>query len=71
MNAEARPVAPGPEAPAIGAMNANWALQALADAGIRVLDARLGGRVYRRVSWTVGPGAPDVVAVAVEPEGPT
>ncbi len=49
----------------VGADNAHWTLQALAADGVRVLQHDLGGRAYRRLSWTVGPGAPVAEAVPV------
>lgn len=49
----------------VGDDNACWALDALERDGIRLLHHDLGGATYRRLSWTVGPQAPSVVAVAV------
>jgi chemotaxis protein CheD len=49
----------------VGAKNAQWALCALAEAGIRVVDQQLGDNVYRRVRWAVGPEWPQVRAVQV------
>jgi chemotaxis protein CheD len=49
----------------VGSLNVAWALDALAADGVRVLHHDVGGRSYRRLSWTVGPGAPRVTAVAV------
>jgi chemotaxis protein CheD len=49
----------------VGDSNARWALDALDDAGIRVLSSDVGGASYRRLSWTVGPDAPQVTAVQV------
>jgi chemotaxis protein CheD len=49
----------------VGADNADWALDALARDGVRVLDHDVGGTVYRKLAWTVGVGAPQVVAVPV------
>jgi valyl-tRNA synthetase len=37
----------------------------LAEDGIRVLAQDLGGCAYRRLSWTVGIGAPQVTSVPV------
>lgn len=51
--------------PHVGIANASWALDALERHGIRVLLHDLGGHAYRRFSWTVGHGAPQVVAVEV------
>ena len=55
-------IAPGA---AVGDGNARWVLDALASEGIEVLRHDLGGHVYRRLSWTVGPVAPRVVAVPI------
>ena len=49
----------------VGENNARWALDALAYDGVRVLFDDLGGTTYRRLSWTVGPAAPQVTAVPV------
>jgi chemotaxis protein CheD len=49
----------------VGAKNASWALDALAQAGIRVLQHDLGGNRYRRLSWAVGSEGPQVTAVQV------
>ena len=49
----------------VGAKNAQWALCALEDAGIRVVDQQLGDNAYRRVRWTVGHHLPQVRAVQV------
>ena len=49
----------------VGERNADWALDALARDGVPVLQHDLGGRRYRRLSWTVGPEAPRVTAVAI------
>ncbi len=54
-----------PRASDVGANNARWTLEALALDGIRVLHQDVGGNAYRRLSWTVGPDAPHVTAVAV------
>lgn len=50
----------------VGGLNAQWTLQALALDGVQVLHHDLGGSAYRRLSWTVGTGAPelDVLPVA-------
>ena len=50
----------------VGASNAEWALWALARDRIRVIHHDLGGCGYRRVSWTIGPGAPAVITVPVQ-----
>lgn len=49
----------------VGDDNAQWALDALAQDGVRVLFHDLGGNTYRRLSWVVGPDLPQVTAVAV------
>jgi len=49
----------------VGADNAGWALRALARDGVCVLDRDTGGDVYRKLAWTVGDGAPEVVAVRI------
>ena len=49
----------------VGVANAGWVIQALARDGVRVLALDTGGNAYRRLSWTVGPWAPQVTAVAV------
>lgn len=49
----------------VGENNARWALDALAYDGVRVLFEDLGGSTYRRLTWTVGPAAPQVTAVPV------
>ena len=48
----------------VGQANAAWALAALAADGITVLRRDVGGAVYRRVRWTIGPGDPEVMATA-------
>ena len=47
----------------VGDDNAQWALRTLAAQGVRVLSVDVGGRVYRRLRWTVGPQAPQIEAV--------
>lgn len=47
----------------VGDDNAQWALRALAAQGVRVLSTDVGGPVYRRLRWTVGPQAPQIEAV--------
>jgi chemotaxis protein CheD len=49
----------------VGASNAQWTLQDLAADGVRVLHQDVGGSSYRKLSWTVGPQAPEVTAVPV------
>ncbi len=50
----------------VGAANASWAVQAMADAGIHVLGGELGGNAYRKLRWTVGPAEPELIAVATD-----
>jgi chemotaxis protein CheD len=49
----------------VGDTNAGWVLDALAARGVRVWLQDLGGDVYRRLSWTVGPEEPQVASVLV------
>ena len=53
------------QASSVGDDNAMWVFDALAADGIPVLEHDVGGAVYRRLRWTVGHAAPQVVAVAV------
>lgn len=50
----------------VGAANAAWAVQALADQGITVLGGELGGNAYRKLRWTVGPTEPELQAVPTD-----
>lgn len=49
----------------VGASNTCWAMDALASAGVKVVQHDTGGRAYRRLAWTVGSSAPVVTSVAV------
>ncbi len=49
----------------VGHSNVQWALEALAGDGVPVLQHHVGGSVYRRLRWTVGPTLPQVTAVQV------
>jgi chemotaxis protein CheD len=49
----------------VGDSNADWVLDALADRRVQVMHQDLGGGVYRRLSWTVGPEEPQVTSVLV------
>ena len=49
----------------VGDDNVRWAVDTLIADGIRIVATDVGGSAYRRLAWTVGPGAPEVVAVAV------
>jgi chemotaxis protein CheD len=51
----------------VGQANARWALETLAQEGVPVLIHDLGGCSYRKLSWTVGPDRPQVIAVDVYP----
>lgn len=54
-----------PDESHVGEMNARWALDELDRLGIRIMDADVGGRVYRKVQWAVGIGDPVVRSVRV------
>lgn len=45
----------------VGAANIDWARQILRREGIAVLDEDVGGQSYRRLSWRVGPGLPQLI----------
>lgn len=49
----------------VGDANAEWTLGMMRERGVRVIGQDLGGRVYRRLRWTVGVAAPEVSRVAV------
>ncbi len=49
----------------VGDNNVQWVFDALAADGIPVLDHDVGGRVYRKLGWTVGHAPPQVIAVPV------
>jgi chemotaxis protein CheD len=49
----------------VGDSNAGWVMDALAGRGVKVLLQDLGGEVYRRLAWTVGPEEPQVTSVLV------
>jgi chemotaxis protein CheD len=49
----------------VGDQNARWALDALDADGVRVLLHDLGGNICRRLGWTVGHDAPEVIAVPI------
>jgi chemotaxis protein CheD len=49
----------------VGERNVSWALETLGRHGVHVLLHDVGGSAYRRVAWTVGPGAPQVTAIAI------
>ncbi len=49
----------------VGERNIQAVIDRLADDGVQTLHEDVGGNVYRRLRWTVGPGEPEVAAVAV------
>ena len=49
----------------VGADNSRWVLDRLAHERIRVLQVDVGGNVYRRLAWTVGPELPVAVSIPV------
>jgi chemotaxis protein CheD len=49
----------------VGTVNGRFVLERLQRDGVTVLFHDLGGATYRKLSWTVGPGMPRVVAVDV------
>ena len=51
--------------PHVGEANALWTLSTLREHGVRVVGQDLGGKVYRRLRWTVGADAPEVSQVPV------
>lgn len=54
----------------IGASNSRRVLALLAEAGIAVLSQSLGGNVYRKLAWEIGPAEPECILVDV-PTQPT
>ena len=54
-----------PDAAHVGEANARWALRELDRLGIRIVTADVGGRVYRKLQWTVGVADPVVQSVSV------
>jgi chemotaxis protein CheD len=53
------------DAPNVGDHNAEWALRALQELGVTLLEADVRGAVYRRLRWTVGRAAPRVESVSL------
>jgi chemotaxis protein CheD len=49
----------------VGDDNVQWAFDALAEDRVRVVGSNVGGNAYRRLAWTVGPGAPEVQLLEV------
>ena len=47
----------------IGGQNVHWVLRALEVMRVNILSVDAGGAVYRKLSWVVGPDAPQAVAV--------
>lgn len=56
----------GARAGQVGERNAQWLLQAVQQHDLVLQGSDLGGTRYRRLHWTVGPGAPQVQAVALD-----
>lgn len=54
-----------PDEAHVGEANARWALRELDRLGIRIVTADVGGRVYRKLQWTVGVADPIVQSVSV------
>jgi chemotaxis protein CheD len=50
----------------VGEDNSRWVLDRLSSDGIRVQLHDVGGNVYRRFGWTVGPELPTVISVSVQ-----
>ncbi len=50
----------------VGFNNVQWVMQALAQRHIPVVLSDVGGEVYRRVRWSVGHGAPEVVSTPIQ-----
>ena len=51
--------------PHVGEGNSRWVVDALTRVGVKLLAHDFGGNTYRRLSWTVGPSAPEVSAVPI------
>ena len=51
--------------PHVGEGNSRWVVDALTRVGVKLLAHDFGGNTYRRLSWTVGPSAPEVTAVPI------
>jgi chemotaxis protein CheD len=51
--------------PQVGDRNADWVINALVVAGVRIVVQDVGGHGYRRLGWTVGPAAPQVTTIDV------
>ena len=49
----------------VGAENARWVLERLANDGVKIERTDVGGNAYRRLRWVVGPASPTVIAVSV------
>jgi chemotaxis protein CheD len=49
----------------VGVNNAHSVMDRLASDGIKVIAQDIGGNAYRRLSWTVGDGSPQINAVEV------
>lgn len=53
----------------VGAANAQWAMRALLEQGIELLGGEFGGHAWRRLTWIVGPGQPELQVMPVQAEG--
>lgn len=49
----------------VGQLNVEWVLDALPARGVQVQLHDLGGKVYRRVQWTVGDDQPQITSTPV------
>lgn len=50
----------------VGVRNIEWTVDYLASKNIPVVNKSLGGKVYRVISWTVGPAVPLVQTTSTE-----
>lgn len=53
----------------VGERNVVWALDFLAEAGIRIKAKSVGGAHYRKIDWLIGADAPEVRVVSMQGEG--
>lgn len=49
----------------VGDHNGRSVLDRLQQDGVHIVHVDLGGTTYRKLGWTIGPGMPEVTAVAV------
>lgn len=52
----------------VGSRNIAWVFQVLANTGVPVVHTALGGYAYRKVSWVVGQGMPQVEEELIDKE---